>query len=231
MVTLLFPRHFMQTNKEMKLKSIMPSLQTNQRLHCSSCIMWNCIIEFHCFQNYYCAKIICSKISARQVIDNEIAWKIQEGQTIIIFLPRAGYCLAYMLLLFEREYTARNQFYWRNENCLREWRGVPNFFQQFPFFIKTRFNPFDSLPMATLHFAFLWCHKRLTADQYWLSTGLQVPVQVAKFLDLVIAQYKYHTVILLNCDVWPHFLRGKRRAVFCDVIIVTWWADEDNAKK
>ena len=29
-----------------------------------------------------------------------------------------------------------------------------------------------------------------------------------------LAQYKYHTVILLNCDVCPHFLRGKSRAGF-----------------
>ena len=37
-----------------------------------------------------------------------------------------------------------------------------------------------------------------------------------------VPQYKYHTVILLNCDVCPHFLRGKSRAgFFFDVIIVT----------
>ena len=31
---------------------------------------------------------------------------------------------------------------------------------------------------------------------------------------LAIAQYKYHSVISLNCDVCPHFLRGKSRAGF-----------------
>ena len=37
------------------------------------------------------------------------------------------------------------------------------------------------------------------------------------------AQYKYHIVISLNCDVCPYFLRGKSRAgFFFDVIIVTW---------
>ena len=30
----------------------------------------------------------------------------------------------------------------------------------------------------------------------------------------VIARYKYHTVTSLNCDVCPHFLRGKSRAGF-----------------
>ena len=29
-----------------------------------------------------------------------------------------------------------------------------------------------------------------------------------------VPQYKYHTVVLLNCDVCPHFLRGKSRAGF-----------------
>ena len=34
------------------------------------------------------------------------------------------------------------------------------FFRKFSLFAKIRFNPFDSVPLATLHFTILWHHKR-----------------------------------------------------------------------
>ena len=49
------------------------------------------------------------------------------------------------------------------------------------------------------------------------------------------AQYKYHTVILLNCDVRPHFLEVNR-AVFFDVILwlrseqLVWFANKCSYK-
>ena len=61
--------------------------------------------------------------------------------------------------------TARNRFYWRTglKRCPQ------TFFCNFelPLFAKIRFNPFDSVPLATLLFAILWHHKRRTVDQYW----------------------------------------------------------------
>ena len=40
--------------------------------------------------------------------------------------------------------------------CNREVPLGPNLFPQFPLFAKIRFNPFDSVPLAILHFTIVW---------------------------------------------------------------------------
>ena len=47
-----------------------------------------------------------------------------------------------------------------NENYLRLWRGILNLFPQLSLFVKIRLHRFDSVQLATLHFAVLGHHKR-----------------------------------------------------------------------
>ena len=53
----------------------------------------------------------------------------------------------------------------------------------------------------------VYCNVGLPIELVLLSTTIHGTTTVPP-------QYKYHTVILLNCDVCPHFLRGKSRDRF-----------------
>ena len=56
---------------------------------------------------------------------------------------------------------------------------------EFSFFAKIRFNPFDSVPLATLLLQFCDITKGVLKINTG-SLGLQVSVTIAKFSDLVI---------------------------------------------
>ena len=55
-----------------------------------------------------------------------------------------------------------------NMRITRGNKEVPQtFFHSFIYLRKYRFNPFDSVSLATKHFEISWHHKMLTVDQYW----------------------------------------------------------------
>ena len=69
----------------------------------------------------------------------------------------------------------------------------------------------------------------------WFLIG-QSNEQGAVSFTMVSPQYKYHTVLSLHAKTIVTCVRifwevKAELGFFFDVIIVTWWADEDNAKK
>ena len=62
---------------------------------------------------------------------------------------------------------------------------APTLFPQYPFFAKIRSNSFDSVPLATLHFAILLHHIRHTGTSAYCRSTSSSSI-VAKFSDLVI---------------------------------------------
>ena len=73
--------------------------------------------------------------------------------------------LLFQVILFEIGFIEEMQITWGNK------KDASNLFPQFLLFVKIRFNPYDSVPLAILHFVILWHYKRLILQNFMQTLG------------------------------------------------------------